>query len=180
MLFTAITMLGVFSYKQLPVELFPNAQIPYLFVQVASTIEMDPYYMESQAIIPIEGAIATLSGVDKIESSADQQQGIIQISYHPNTNIKFAYLKLIEKIEVVKKKIPSGFYVQVFKFDIEQLNNMLMTIQVRGGGGADRVREVVNRDVLNRIKNINGVANVAVFGGREKKLKMIKIKYSLM
>lgn len=172
MLFAGVSMLGVFSYRQLPVELFPNTQIPYLFVSVASTIETDPEYIENQAVIPVEGAIGTLKGVEKIESTIDQQQAFIQISYNRNTDIKVAYLKLLEKIEDVRNKIPSGFYVEAHRIDIEMLNNSLMTLQVRGGGGVDRVREVVNRDIVNRLQNVNGVANVAVFGGREKSVEI--------
>jgi multidrug efflux pump subunit AcrB/ABC-type multidrug transport system ATPase subunit len=172
MLFTAVTLLGVFSYKQLAVELLPNTQIPYLFVQVGTSLQVDPGYLESQAIIPIEGAIGTLKGIEKIESTADQQQGMIQISYRQNTNLKYAYLKLMQKIEEVKRKLPSDFYVQVIRFDIEQLNNMLMTVQVRGSGGVDRVREMVDRNILNRIQHVDGVANVAVFGGREKSVEI--------
>jgi multidrug efflux pump subunit AcrB/ABC-type multidrug transport system ATPase subunit len=173
MLFIGLTMLGIFSYRQLPVELLPNTQIPYLFVQIATPLDMDPKYMESQAVIPIEGAIGTLKGVEKIESTVDQRQGFIQISYRQNTDTKIAYLKLLEKLEQAKQNIPADFYVQAFRFDIQMLNNVLMTVQVRGGGGVDRVREVVNRDILNRLKNVNGIANVEVFGGREKSLEVI-------
>ncbi len=172
MLFIAVTLLGVFSYKQLAVELLPNTQIPYLFVQVGTSLQVDPSYLESQAIIPIEGAIGTLKGIEKIESTADQQQGMIQISYRQNTNLKYAYLKLMQKIEEVKRKLPADFYVQVIRFDIEQLNNMLMTVQVRGGGGVDRVREIVDRNIVNRIQHVDGIANVAVFGGREKSVEI--------
>ena len=173
MLFAAVSMLGVISYRQLPVELYPNTQIPYLFVQVATSLDVDPKYMENQAIIPLEGAISTLKGVDKVESTIDEQRGMIQISYGSGTSLKYAYLKLLEKVEEVKKKIPADFYVQVYKFDLEQLNNTFMTLQVRGSGGVDRIRQVAINDVLNRIKNVNGVANVAVFGGREKSIKII-------
>ena len=41
MLFIALTMLGYVSYKQLPVELLPNAELPTLFVQVSSQQDMD-------------------------------------------------------------------------------------------------------------------------------------------
>ena len=172
MLFTSLSMLGYFSYKQLPVELIPNAQLPFLFVQVGSAIELDPRYMENQAIIPLEGAIGTLEGVDKIESTAGQRQGSIRISYLPSANIKFAYLKLAEKIDEVKKNLPQDFFVQVYKFDLEQLNNMFMTIQVRGSGGVDRVRQMVDKEILNPLKNIDGVANAQVFGGREKSIEI--------
>ena len=56
MLFIGLVLLGYISYKQLPVELFPNAELPFLIVQVNGAREMDPEYMEKQAIIPLEGA----------------------------------------------------------------------------------------------------------------------------
>ena len=55
MLFIALTGLGYVSYKQLPVELLPNAELPMLFVQVTSAQDMDPSYVESEVVIPIEG-----------------------------------------------------------------------------------------------------------------------------
>ncbi len=173
MFFTALTMLGYISYQQLPVELYPNATLPMLFVQVGTPLEVDPKYMENQAIIPLEGAIGTLEGIDKIESTSGQQTGSIQISYQKNTDIKYAYLKLAEKVDEAKKLLPTEFQVQVFKFDLEQLNNMFMTIQVRGSGGIDRVRQVTDKEIINQIKNIDGIANAEVFGGREKSIEII-------
>ena len=173
MLFTAMTMLGWFSYKQLSVELYPNAQIPFLFVNVGSALEVDPGYMEKQAIIPLEGAIGTLKGVEKIESNAGQRQGTIRVSFNEEANIKLAYLKLIEKVDEVKGSLPEEFMVQVFKFDLEQLNNMFMTIQARGSGGVDRVRQVVEQEIVSKFKNVNGISNAEIFGGREKSVDII-------
>lgn len=173
MLFIGMTMLGWFSYKQLSVELYPNAQIPFLFVNVGSMLEVDPEYMESQVIIPLEGAVGTLKGVEKIESSAGQQQGSIRISYQKSTNIKLAYLRLVEKIDEVKKTLPEEFRVQVFKFDLEQLNNMFMTIQARGSGGVDRVRQVVEQEIIKKFENVSGISNAVVFGGQEKSVDII-------
>ena len=65
MLFLGLTLLGYISYKQLPVELLPSAELPMLFVTVSGQQEMNPQYMESHAIIPLEGAIGTLEGIDK-------------------------------------------------------------------------------------------------------------------
>ena len=58
MVFLALTMLGYVSYKRLSVELIPNAELPMLFVQIQSRLEVDPTYMENQAVIPIEGVVA--------------------------------------------------------------------------------------------------------------------------
>ncbi|WP_282016510.1 efflux RND transporter permease subunit [Marinifilum flexuosum] len=173
MLFAGLSMLGYFSYKQLPVELIPNANLPMLFVQVGTGIEVDPRYMENQAIIPLEGVAGSLEGVEKIESTAGQQRGSIEISFEQGTNIKYAYLKLAEKVEEVKKDLPQEFQVQVLKFDMEQLNNMFMNIQVRGSGGVDRVRQITENEILDKIQNIDGIANAAIFGGREKSVEIL-------
>lgn len=172
MVFTALTMLGYFSYKQLDVELYPNATLPMLFVQVNTGLEVDPRYMESQAIIPLEGAIGGLKGVEKIESTAGQQSGSIRISFRQSTNIKYAYLKLVEKIDATKKSLPEEFVVNVFKFDLETLNNMFMSLQVRGSGGVDRVRQITEKEIINKLKNIDGVANAEIFGGRDKSIEI--------
>src|SRR5674476_813365 len=102
MLFIGLTMLGYVSYKKLSVELFPNAQLPTLIVQVGTQLEMDPSYIETQAIIPIEGAIGTLEGIEKIESNISSRYGTIMIYYNQNANLKYANLKLQEKIDIVK------------------------------------------------------------------------------
>ncbi|MBI9057764.1 MAG: efflux RND transporter permease subunit [Labilibaculum sp.] len=173
MLFTGLSMLGFFSYKQLPVELIPNAQLPMLFVNVGTSMEVDPRYMESEAIIPLEGVIGGMEGIEKIVSTAGQQRGSIEISFEQGTNIKYAYLKLDEKVKEIKKDLPQEFRVQVFKFDMEQINNMFMNIQVRGSGGVDRVRQITENEILDKIQNINGIANTALFGGREKSIEIL-------
>ena len=43
MLFTGLTMLGYISYKQLAVELYPNATLPMLYVSVGTPLEVDPW-----------------------------------------------------------------------------------------------------------------------------------------
>ena len=46
MLFFGLSMMGYFSWKNLSMELFPNAELPMLYVQVVSQLEVDPKYME--------------------------------------------------------------------------------------------------------------------------------------
>jgi len=167
MLFIGLCLLGIVSYEHLPTELLPAAELPMLFVRVTSRREVNPDYFEKKAIIPLEGAIGTLENIDRIESSINRRQGLIQIDYNENADIKFAYLKLTERINAVRQTIPDEFFVNVVKVDLEQLSNMLMTLQARGSGGVNRVRQVVDEKVVKELENIDGVANVEVTGGRQ-------------
>ena len=172
MLFLGLTMLGYVSYKKLPVELLPNAQLPTLIVQVGTPLEMDPSYIESQAIVPIEGAIGTLEGIEKIESNIASQYGTIIVYYNQNANLKYANLKLQEKIDIVKSSIPADFLINVIKIDLKQLTNQFITLQVRGEGGVDRIRNIADRDIKPEFENITGIAGVQVYGGQENSIEV--------
>ena len=173
MIFIGLSMLGFISYKNLPLELLPNVELPSLVVQVSSQLEVDPSYMENQAIIPLEGAIGTLEDIEEIQSFAQNRQGIIFVSYAQNANMKFAYLKLQKKIDALKQTLPEEFMVMVQKVDIQQMANQFMSLQVRGSGGVDRVRNVTDEDIADEFENIDGIAAVNVFGGREKSVEII-------
>jgi len=172
MIFAALTMLGYVSYKKLSVELIPNAELPAIFVQVGTMLEMDPSYIENQAIIPIEGAIGTLEGIEKLESTVTSRYGTISVFYNQGANMKYANLKLQEKIDLVKSSIPDEFQINVLKIDLEQLTNQFMELQVRGEGGIDRIRNIADREIVTELENIDGIAGVEVFGGQENSIEI--------
>ncbi len=172
MLFVGLTLLGVVSYNKLPVELFPNAQLPTLFVMVTAPLEMDPSYIESQAIVPMEGAIGTLEGIEKLESTISQRSGTIIIYYEQGADLKYASLKLQEKVNLTKASLPEGFMVNVVKVDLESISGSFMQLQVRGEGSVDRIRNIADREIKPEMENIDGIAGVEVFGGRENSIEI--------
>ncbi len=173
MLFIALVLLGLISYKQLAVELYPNAELPFLIVQVSSSQEYDPSYVENQAVIPLEGAVSTLEGIDEIVSEVDRRRGVIYVYFNQNINTKYAFLRLEEKVNAIRADLGDEFFVSVLKVDIEQLSNVFMTLQVRGSGGLERVREITDQKVLNDLESVDGVASVQVSGGQEKSIEII-------
>jgi multidrug efflux pump subunit AcrB/ABC-type multidrug transport system ATPase subunit len=172
MLFLGLTMLGYVSYQRLSVELFPNPELPTLIVQVSTPLEMDPSYIETQAVVPIEGAIGTLEGIEKIESNISSRSGTIYIYYNQNANLKYANLKLQEKIDIIKSSIPAEFFITVIKIDLAQMTNQFMTLQVRGEGGVDRIRNIADKDIKPEFENIDGIAGVQVYGGQENSIEI--------
>ena len=172
MLFFGLSMMGYFSWKNLPMELSPNAELPMLYVQVTCQQEVDPKYMESQAIVPIEGAIGALQGIENMESSAQSRRGTIMVEFNKSVNFKFTYLKVQEKIDAIKATLPEQFIVTVVKVDLTQMNNQFMQLQVLGGGGVDRVRNVTDLKITPELENIDGIAGVNVFGGRQKSVEI--------
>ena len=59
MLFIALSLLGYVSYKQLPVELLPNAELPVLFIQVSS----QPPLLQTLKLLRLQNRFLTHSAL---------------------------------------------------------------------------------------------------------------------
>ena len=174
MFFTALTLLGYVSFKQLPLELVPNPELPSLTVSVRSQQDMDPGYVEQEVIIPLEGAIGSIGGVDEITSQINGGSSTITVKFKSNVNIKTTSLKLEEKMKEVTSTLPEGFTLRVQSGEVLSMQSSAyyMTLQVRGTGGVDRIRNIVDEKITTELENIDGVAAVTVFGGRTKSVEI--------
>lgn len=173
MLFIGLTMMGLFSYRYLPMELYPDAEYPSLNVNISAKNELDPKYIENQAAIPVEGAISGLEGVEKIVTQISTRNARITVSFTKNTNVKYAYLKLEEKIKVIAKNIPEEFTVQVNKAGTGMASDQFMTLQILGDEDVDYVRNITDSDIAPVLESTDGVASVNVMGGRQKSIEIV-------
>lgn len=115
MLFIGLVLMGIFSYKHLPMELYPNAELPVLSVSISPKTESDPSYIENQAAIPVEGAISSLNGVEKMETQIYSRGANISISFKQDVDLKYTFLQLEEKTKTISKKSPRHFTAWVSK-----------------------------------------------------------------
>ena len=173
MIFIGLTLLGGLSYRQLPVELLPNAELPMLFVQVGSPTQVNPQYLEQQGVIPVEGVIGTMEGVEEIDTRINGNRAFIQVSFKQDVRFKYVFLKLQQKIDAVKSQLPSDIFVMVAKIDLQQLTNQFLELQVRGSGGTDRLRNVTEKEIRPAFENLDGIASINIFGGRQKNLEIL-------
>ncbi len=172
MLFTGLTLLGYVSYRQLPVELYPNPEYPFLIVQVISPREVDPSYMENAAVVPLEEAVSAMEGIEEVRSVVGSRRARITVSFKKSTNFKLAYVKLQERVDSKRSVLPEGFRATVVRIDPEQMKRRFMDLQVTGEGDVDRVRALVDKKVRPALENIDGIAGVQVFGGRERTIEV--------
>lgn len=173
MLFIGLTLMGYFSYRFLPMELYPNAELPELTVNIGASTELDPKYIENQAVIPVEGVISTMEGVEKIETRISPHNAEIRVTFLKGTDIKYAYLKLEEKIKAISKNIPEEFRTIVNKAPTGMISSQFMSLSVLGEEDVDYVRNITDQDIAPVLENVDGVAAVAVMGGRPKSVEVI-------
>src|SRR5690606_38894900 len=116
--------------------------------------------------------IGTMEGIESIESNLNNRSATIQVNFEKNVDTKYTFLKLQEKIDQVTDNIDENFIVTVNKVDIQQLTNQFMELQIRGTGGTDRLRNMVDIDILDNMEITDGVASVTAFGGKERSIEV--------
>jgi multidrug efflux pump subunit AcrB/ABC-type multidrug transport system ATPase subunit len=173
MVLIGLCLLGVISYLQLPMELFPETESPRMIVTVRGGTTSDPAYVEQHAVIPVESAIAGLDKIDRIETQIDQRRGTIYVYYGNDVNLKYAFLKLQQCVATVRAAIGTEFTFTVSKSDTEQLSNRYLTLQARGEGNVDQIRAVVDEKITPELLSIDGVASVEVYGGRKRSVEVL-------
>ena len=141
MIFIGLTMMGIFSYGYLQMELYPDAEFPSLNVSVNAKTDLDPKYIENQAVIPVEGVISGMEGVEEIITRISTRNARTSVSFTKNTNTKYAYLKLEEKIKTLAKTLPEEFTVQVSKAGTGKASDQFMTLQILGEDDIDYVED---------------------------------------
>lgn len=172
MLFLALTALGYISYRQLPLELLPNAEYPTMNIQVSTTNEVDPNYLETQAVQQLEGTIRSVEGIESVRTNIHPRGASIQVEFKKSVNFKFASVKLQEKIKERAATLPSSFRVSSQKGRGNQGMTGFITLQILGEGGTDRVRHLTDQYIKQELENIDGISSVNVYGGREKSIEI--------
>jgi len=166
MVFIALSLLGAVSYYLLPVQLLPNLVFPQLRV-VMWMPSGSPQEVEEKLVIPVEGAIASLEGVESIFSSVYPGRATIWVEFDFGTDMRYAYLKLEQKAGALREQMPEQAYLNVQRFDTADITSILMQLVVGGPGDVDWLRNIADDRIVPALESVDGIVDVSAFGGKQ-------------
>ena len=105
MAFTACFIIGVVTYRALPVSLLPDIDIPQVTVQMASA-NASAREMENTMMAPVRRALLQVSGLEEMRSETRDGSGIIRLSFEFGTNTDLAFIEVNEKIDAAMNSLP--------------------------------------------------------------------------
>ena len=168
MIIVAVVMLGVVAFTRLPVDLFPNIEIPIIAVSFDYPRATPEQVEESVARI-LEGQFQTISGVKNVTTRCFQGRAFFIIEFSYGVDIESKANDVREKIDFVSRFLPDGVGKPIiFKFDPSLLP--VMSISVSGIDDLAALRQIVEDNISKYIYQVDGVANVTVDGGYQKKV----------
>jgi HAE1 family hydrophobic/amphiphilic exporter-1 len=186
MAYIILMLLGVISLTLLPVELYPNISFGEVSIIINVRGGIPPTEVESLVTKLVEEAVGSVSHLEEMLSISKEGESTVILSFEPGINMDFAALEVREKFARVKNKLPK----EIEKPVIAQFKRSDVPIVIIAVTSLKRtteeIRKIVDENVREAIKRINGVADAEVAGGRERKIlieadqrKMVSYNVSL-
>ncbi len=159
-----IVLLGLVSYGRLPVDLLPNMSFPGAAV-VTTYPGAAPQEVESLVTKPIEEALGRVTNVRRISSVSQEEMSVVIVEFEWGTDMDFATLDMREKVDLVKRFLPSDVASpMVVKFDPSMMP--IMMVSVTGNQGLVSLRNLAEETIKPRLERVEGVASVDIVGGQ--------------
>ncbi len=164
-------VLGLFSYGELGVDLFPDVDFPVCTVttvlQGASVEEM-----ETTVTKPIEGIINTVSGIDEVRSTTTEGVSVVTVQFLLSKNGDVGMQEVRDKVNTILADLPDGTDPPIVdKFDTSSMP--VMTIAVSGRRDFREVTELARKQIKERLETVNGVGSINLVGGRVRAMNVV-------
>jgi HAE1 family hydrophobic/amphiphilic exporter-1 len=170
MLVTTFVVLGVFSYIQLGVDLYPKVDLPT--VTVRTTLSgASPEEIESQITKPIEEAINTISGIDELRSTTLEGVSNVVVQFVLDKDADVAAQEVRDKVATVTGQLPRDTdppVVQRVDFDATPI----LAISVYGDRPLREITEIADKQIKQRLESVEGIGAVQIVGGRKREIQL--------
>src|SRR4051794_41111457 len=171
MLCLMIAVVGVATVARMPVDLFPNINIPVVVVATFYS-GMPPEQIESDITGRFERFFTLGSGIGHMESRSLPGVSLIKIYFQPGTDANAAVSTISNLAMADLRRLPPGTLPPVIlKFDASSLPVCLVTL--KGSGLTEtELRDLGQYNVRNQVANIPGSSVPQPFGGKYRQIQV--------
>ncbi len=168
MIYIGIVILGVISWTRIPQELFPS--ITYPQITVVTTYEnAAPNEVETLITKILEESVATVSQLKRVSSISKEGISTIFLEFNWGANMDFAALRVREKIDLVKARLPLGADDPiVMKYNPFELP--VMIVSLTGDLFPLELRDLAKDTIKDELEKREGIAKASISGGRKREI----------
>ena len=174
MVMLALVVVGVIAYNGMALDFYPDVSFPTMAVLTVYP-GAGPGEVESQVTKPIEEAMVTAPGVESVQSRSSEGYSVVIVSFGLDKDVKRAVQDVREKLANVRGNLPTDVLEpSVTAYDPSALPILGISVAGKQGDAAlQNIRQTVTDDVLPRLQRVDGVADAAVTGGREREIQVL-------
>ncbi|MBQ1948868.1 MAG: efflux RND transporter permease subunit, partial [Treponema sp.] len=165
-IFMLLTALGIYCTVSLPVDMYPEMDIPYILVYTKYS-NAGPEEVERSVSRTLESSLSGVSGLKMCKSQSQTGASIIIMEFEYETNLDADSNEIRDKVDMVRNYLPDDSDSPIiFKMDPSMMS--IMNIVVTGTRTPEELSSYVDDIIKPRLEQVDGVASVTVVGDREK------------
>ena len=169
-----VTVLGLFAFKRTPIDLFPETTPPQVVV-ITAWPGADSGDIADKITQVIEKELNTVGGLKRISSTSRDEVSSINAEFYYTKDLGEAVLDVQNAVSRIQAALPDGIMAPRI-YRISSATRPLLTIALSPKEGSHKslseIRLLAKNQIEDALLNINGVADVDVFGGNMPEVKV--------
>ncbi|WP_017185341.1 efflux RND transporter permease subunit [Alkalibacillus haloalkaliphilus] len=169
MIVLAILAMGFISFRNLPVDLYPDIDLP-IAVVATSYDDAAPQEVEELVTRPVEDSVSTIEGVDTVQAQSQPGSSLVVIMFSMDTDLDQALLDVRESVDQVTGMLPEGANdPSVLRFDPQQMPVMWVGLT---GDDQATLQNLAEEEVEPTFERQEGVGSVTIEGGETEEIQV--------
>jgi HAE1 family hydrophobic/amphiphilic exporter-1 len=169
MLVTALVVLGVFSFRDLGVDLFPKADPATVSITVLLP-GASPGEVNSSIVEPLESALSSVSGMDELTATVREGNAQITCKFVLERDIDGAAQDVREKVARAMRQLPPQVQPPIIE-KVDPDAAPVFTVVASGSEMSLRtLTEIADKQIKRALETVDGVGEVSLAGGRAREI----------
>jgi multidrug efflux pump len=165
-----IIFFGIFSYRNLPKELFPEIVLPTVLIQTTYPGN-PPLDIENLITRPIEKELESVTGIREIRSTSAQDASMIFAEFNTDVDIKIALQDVKDAVDKSKSELPNDLLLDPLVQDIDFSEFPILNINLSGDYSIEELKSYA--ELLEEIiESIPEISKVEIRGVDEREIKI--------
>ena len=164
-----VAILGLVALGRLPVDLFPNINLPIINVGTIYT-GAGVLDIEKTVTYPIEKAVSAVSDVKFVDSKSRQGLSTVRLWMNWGADVNNGQTEVIQRIQQILNSLPTGIKQPfIVRYDLSNIPVVLVTV---AGGGLDerQLYDLAYNAIEPQLERLAGVASASIDGGKVRQI----------
>jgi HAE1 family hydrophobic/amphiphilic exporter-1 len=177
MVIATLVVLGLASFVQLGVDIFPKVDLPTITITTRLP-GASPEEIESQVTKPIEEVVNTISGLDELRSSTIEGQSQVFASFVLERNVQEAANDVREKVGAILSRFPPGTESPIIE-KVDPDSSPVVAIVVSGQRSPREITEIADKRIKRALETVKDVGAITLVGERKREIQILADPYKL-
>lgn len=170
MVFVSFLLVGLIAARLLPLEFLPDVDGPVVVVQIPYP-SATPEEVERQITRPVEEALATLSGIQRMQSQSSESQSQVVVFFDWGRDISIKAVEARERVEAIRDDLPGDIqHINVLKFSTG--DDPVLNLRISSERDLSDAYELLDRKLKRPIERLPGVSRVTLYGVEPKEIRV--------